>query len=69
VRELAELSEAKAMEALQAVNRRALALQAGDAAKPEAKRRMNFGVYFSQDGGAANGDPEPPDDSEQLSDD
>lgn len=48
VRELRELSEAKAMEALQAVNRRALALQAGDISQAGADQRMNFGVYFSQ---------------------
>ena len=49
VRELRELSEAKAVEALQAVNRRALVLQAGDVGKPAAGQRMNFGVYFNED--------------------
>lgn len=49
VRELRELSEAKAMEALQAVNRRALELQAQDVGRPEARHRMNFGVYFNED--------------------
>lgn len=48
VRELRELSEAKATEALRAVNRRALALQAADVANPGARHRMNFGVYFSE---------------------
>jgi hypothetical protein len=48
VRELRELSQARAVEALQAVNRRALALQAADASQPDAKHRMNFGVYFSE---------------------
>ena len=48
LRELAELSETRAMEALQAVNRRALALQAQDADRSGAQHRMNFGVYFNQ---------------------
>ena len=48
LQELAELSEARAMEALQAVNRRALALQAQDAGRPDAQHRMNFGVYFNE---------------------
>ena len=46
VDELAALSERTGMEALQAVNRRALELQEGVSGQPDADRRMNFGVYF-----------------------
>ena len=63
VRELAELSEDRAMDALQAVNRRALALQASDAGKPDATSRMNFGVYFSDDGGDEGAGVDPSGDS------
>ena len=43
--ELAELSEKLGMQALQAVNRRALVLQRRDA-KRKPNQRVNFGVYF-----------------------
>jgi hypothetical protein len=46
VDELATLSEQVGMEALQAVNRRALELQQEAKGSEEADRRMNFGVYF-----------------------
>lgn len=46
VDELQALAQKAAMEALQKVNRRAMALQAADASSPEANRRMNFGTYF-----------------------
>jgi len=46
VDELAQLAEKKGMEALQALNRRALALQNRDAGNPDARERMNFGLYF-----------------------
>ena len=44
--ELAALSEQKGMEALQAVNRRALALQERDASHAAPRLRINFGIYF-----------------------
>jgi hypothetical protein len=46
VDELATLSERTGMEALQAVNRRALALQEQAKGRSDADRRLNFGVYF-----------------------
>ena len=46
VGELATLSTALGMQALQTVNRRALALELDDANNPDAKRRINFGIYF-----------------------
>lgn len=58
VRELRELSEARAVEALQAVNRRALELQAADAGKAGARYRMNFGTYFNE-GEQAEEAPDP----------
>lgn len=47
-RELAELSERVGMDAMHAVNRRALELQESEAASNSAAplRRMNFGVYY-----------------------
>ena len=48
-RELEELSRELGMDALRAVNSRALVLQERDAATPQAaSRRMNFGIYFYQ---------------------
>jgi len=44
--ELAKLAARVGMEALQAVNRRALELKRRDAADENASQRMNFGVYF-----------------------
>ena len=46
VRDLAALAERLGMEALQAVNRRAIELQSRDAASGDATRRINFGVYY-----------------------
>ncbi|MFQ5416525.1 MAG: DUF6502 family protein [Myxococcota bacterium] len=46
IQELARLSEEKGMEALQAVNRRALELQKCDAGSALANHRVNFGIYF-----------------------
>jgi|SRR5262245_20666136 len=46
VAELEQLAREVGMEALQAVNRRAMELQAADVGKPHAIRRMNFGLYF-----------------------
>ncbi len=46
VDELAQFAEEKGMEALQALNRRALALQNRDAGESTACERMNFGLYF-----------------------
>ena len=44
--ELASLGEALGMQALQTVNRRALALEKKDAPHPDANQRINFGIYF-----------------------
>jgi Family of unknown function (DUF6502) len=44
--ELASLGEALGMQALQTVNRRALALEKKDAKHPDANQRINFGIYF-----------------------
>jgi hypothetical protein len=46
VAELAKLAARAGMQALQAVNRRALELERRDAADEGASQRMNFGVYF-----------------------
>jgi len=59
--ELAKLSTRLAMEALQAVNRRALELRKRDAGKRTARLRMNFGGYFfhsDADEGEDTGDEE-----------
>jgi hypothetical protein len=49
VRELRELSERSGMDALQIVNRRALALQTQDATRDDAIQRVNFGIYCFDD--------------------
>ncbi len=59
VRELSELSERRGMEALQAILRRAIALQKRDAGRPDARERVNFGVYLYRGPGAGAGDAEP----------
>lgn len=46
VAELVSLGEALGMQALQTVNRRALALEKQDANHPDANQRINFGIYF-----------------------
>lgn len=46
VAELEQLAHDAGMEALHAVNRRALELQKRDKGKRTAQRRMNFGMYF-----------------------
>ena len=46
VAELAELARQETLRALQVVNRRALELEARDAGNPEARARINLGVYF-----------------------
>jgi hypothetical protein len=46
VAELSKLAHDVGMQALQAVNRRAMELQARDRDKGDARHRMNFGVYF-----------------------
>lgn len=46
VDELRELSASRGMEALRAVNRRAMALQRRDRDRPDAVHRMSFGAYF-----------------------
>lgn len=46
VRELSELAAVSGMQALQSLNRRALALKAQDGAGADSKRRMTFGIYF-----------------------
>lgn len=44
--QLADYARSLAGEAMQALNRRALALQQADATKPDATHRTNFGLYF-----------------------
>lgn len=51
VDELATLAESVGMEALQAVNRRALELQERDSDRPDGNQRMNLGVYFYREAG------------------
>jgi hypothetical protein len=46
VAELAELAREEGMRALQALNRRALELKSRDAGGPDARHRINFGLYF-----------------------
>jgi hypothetical protein len=46
VAELAELARQETLRALQVVNRRAQELEARDAGNPEARARINLGVYF-----------------------
>jgi hypothetical protein len=46
VTELKRLSEEEGMEALQAVNRRAMELQERDRGRRGASSRINFGIYF-----------------------
>ena len=60
VEELSELSRSLGADALETVNRRALALQDGDASGDDTSRRMSFGVYFYEeaDGGSAEDDSE-----------
>lgn len=56
VEELRELAERHGMEALRAVNRRAMALQRRDEGRADATRRMSFGAYFFDEDAAANDD-------------
>ena len=50
VAELAALSEELGMDALRAINRRAMQLQRSDAkVEPDSLRRMNFGVFFYEE--------------------
>jgi hypothetical protein len=49
VRELMKLAEKTGMEALQAVNRRAMELQKRDRERVAADRQLNFGVYIHQE--------------------
>jgi len=44
--ELEKLSEQQGMQALQALNKRAMALQTIDSERSNAQQRINFGVYF-----------------------
>ena len=46
VAELAELARQESLRALQVFHRRALELEARDADNPEARARINLGVYF-----------------------
>lgn len=46
VAELRELAAERGMDALRAVNRRAMALQGKDSDKPDSVHRMSFGAYF-----------------------
>lgn len=57
VEALRTLAEQVGMQALQQVNRRALSLQADDAGRPDATRRINFGIYqFDEDEDEGAGD-------------
>lgn len=59
--ELSELAERLGMDALQAVNRRALELQERDRGRAAARHRINFGIYVFRDdlvaGTRATGEP------------
>lgn len=57
VKALVALSENEGMKALKILNRRARQLQHRDRESPEARYRMNFGIYFF-DSEAPNDDPE-----------
>lgn len=57
IRELAALAESGGMAAVQALNRRALALEERDAARPGERHRFTFGVYFYEAAGAQAPDP------------
>jgi len=46
VRELAELAERLGMQAALGVNRKAMELETRDAASPEPRQRITFGIYF-----------------------
>lgn len=46
VKLLADLSKQVGMQALQAVNRYAMELQREDSGRPDARLRMNFGIYY-----------------------
>ena len=50
------MAERVGMEALQAVNRRALELQQRDADGPENDHRMNLGVYFFREDRESKGE-------------
>jgi hypothetical protein len=56
VQELKQLSEEKGMEALQAVNRRAMELQERDRGSDDAVRHLNFGVYVFDEVDPERGD-------------
>ncbi len=53
VAELDALAREQAMRSLKDVNNRALEMQRRDAGDPQARRRINFGVYFFSDDAAA----------------
>ncbi|NQV21061.1 MAG: hypothetical protein HQ511_06565 [Rhodospirillales bacterium] len=67
VTRLAELSEDLGMEALKAVNRRALELQRRDSGRGDARVRMNFGIYFFSE--SENAPTTTPESSEEIVDD
>ena len=56
VQELKRLSEEKGMEALQAVNRRAMELQERDRGNEGAVRHVNFGIYVFDEADPERGD-------------
>ena len=55
---LRTLAEQVGVEALQQVNRRALSLQADDQGRPDATRRVNFGIYHFDEDEAGDGSHE-----------
>ena len=63
--ELVSLGEALGMQALQTVNRRALILEQKDAKHPDAKQRINFGIYFYHTKQQHDMQSEPTDNDEQ----
>jgi len=46
IRSLAQMSERLGMQALKAINRKAIELERRDAGRPAVNTRMNFGIYF-----------------------
>ncbi len=56
VAELRELASERGMDALRAVNRRAMTLQRRDSGKDGAVQRMGFGAYFFTEDDARSGD-------------
>ena len=68
IEELARLSAELGMDALHAINRRAIELEKRDAARPETARlRMNFGIYYYSTDSTAEPPERPVSDDDQES--